>query len=270
MVGYENAYINLLYLLEVYGESVLNMRSQSWSVAAFKQNLIYKELRGYGLADVESYILKLYTIKGKPVLNFNNLEQFLQPRRGVFKEYHSYIRRKVIRWGSVLDRKNILKYYEYRLTEEERGNSIPLLTSLASGDSSKLYVSEARYLLGKHHHHRALENKSSLTPHEHFRILGEYNRAVKSELLGLLVFHIEEYLLGKDLSFDFFQSDLGEDLLAFVFVVSLAAFALYYLRSKRIDHFHRSELEKQLRKAAEEQQLQRQAEEQQLVEATQE
>lgn len=73
LVGYENAYINLLYLLEVYGESVLNMKSQSWSVAAFKQNLIYKELRGYGLADVESYILKLYSIKGKPVLNFNNL-----------------------------------------------------------------------------------------------------------------------------------------------------------------------------------------------------
>ena len=71
----------------------------------------------------------------------------------------------------------------------------------------------------------------------------------------MLIFHIEEYLLGKDLSFDFFQSELGEDLLAFIFVVSIAAFALYYLRSKRIDHFHRSELEKQLRKAAEEKQL---------------
>jgi hypothetical protein len=90
------------------------------------------------------------------------------------------MRKKVIKWGSIFDKRNILKYYEYRLTEEEHGNTIPILTSLASGDSDKPYVSEARYLLGKHHHHRALENKSTLTPHEHFRILGEYNRAVKS------------------------------------------------------------------------------------------
>lgn len=59
------------------------------------------------------------------------------------------------------------------------------------------------------------------------------------------------------MSFDFFQSDVGEDLLAFVFVVSIVVFVLYYLRSKRIDHFHRSELEKQLRKAAEEKQLEK-------------
>lgn len=87
-------------------------------------------------------------------------------------EYHTYIRRKVIRWGSIFDKKNILKYYDYKLTVEEKGNYLPLLTSLASGDSSKLYVSEARYLLGKHHHQKALDNKTTLTPSEHFRILG--------------------------------------------------------------------------------------------------
>jgi hypothetical protein len=56
-------------------------------------------------------------------------------------EYHSYIRKKVIRWGSVFDKKNILKYYDYKLTVEEKGNYLSLLTSLASGDSAKLYVS---------------------------------------------------------------------------------------------------------------------------------
>lgn len=44
MIGYENAYINLLYLLEVYGDSVLNMKPTSWSISNFKTNRIYKEL----------------------------------------------------------------------------------------------------------------------------------------------------------------------------------------------------------------------------------
>lgn len=84
------------------------------------------------------------------------MESFFNTNPKAIKEYHSYIRKKTIVWGSIFDKKNILKYYHYKLTVEEKGNSLPILTSLASGDSSKLYVSEARYLLGKHHHHKAL------------------------------------------------------------------------------------------------------------------
>lgn len=74
---------------------------------------------------------------------------------------------------------------------------------------------------------------------------------MKSELLGLVIFHIEEYLIGNKTSFNFVESEVGQDLLAYILVVSIAVFILYYLRSKRIDHFHKTELEKQLRKAAE-------------------
>lgn len=105
---------------------------------------------------MESFILSRYRIKGKPVLNLNNLERHLIATKESLQEYHSYIRKKVIKWGSIFDRKNILKYYDYKLTYEEKGNYLPLLTSLASGDSSKLYVGEARYLLGKHYHQKAL------------------------------------------------------------------------------------------------------------------
>lgn len=140
MIGYENAYINLLYLMEVYGDSVLNMKSTSWSISNFKTNRIYKELNENGLVDVESFILSRYRIKGKAVLNLNNIEGYLIADTNSVQEYHSYMRKKIIKWGSIFDRKNILKYYDYKLTYEEKGNYLPLLTSLASGDSSKLYV----------------------------------------------------------------------------------------------------------------------------------
>jgi hypothetical protein len=32
MVGYENAFVNLLYLLEVYKQEALNMYQHSWSL----------------------------------------------------------------------------------------------------------------------------------------------------------------------------------------------------------------------------------------------
>ena len=38
MIGYHNAYINLLYLLEVYGEDALGMKIVSWSPRGFKDN----------------------------------------------------------------------------------------------------------------------------------------------------------------------------------------------------------------------------------------
>jgi len=62
------------------------------------------------------------------------------------------MRKKVITRGTFFEKKNIMKYYEYKLAKEEGGDVLPILTSLAAGDGSKLYVSEARYLLGKHHH----------------------------------------------------------------------------------------------------------------------
>ena len=48
---------------------------------------------------------------------------------------------KAIKWGSVSERKSILKFYEYKLKVEEGGNPQAILTSLAAGDSKKLYVS---------------------------------------------------------------------------------------------------------------------------------
>jgi hypothetical protein len=55
--------------------------------------------------------------------------------------YLKYIRKKVIKWGALIDRKNIVKYYEYKLAIEEGTDVLPILSSLASGDSNKLYVS---------------------------------------------------------------------------------------------------------------------------------
>ena len=52
--------------------------------------------------------------------------------------------------------------------------------------------------------------------------------------------------------FIFAETDLGKDLMAYVFVLAIVVFVLYYLRSKRFDHFHKIELEKQLRRAQEE------------------
>jgi hypothetical protein len=105
--------------------------------------------------------------------------------------YLKYIRKKVIKWGSLIERKNIIKYYEYKLAVEEGTDVLHILTNLASGDNKKLYVSEARYLLGKYYHEKALANKSSPSKLEYSKIIGEYNRAFKSELVGSLIYRFE-------------------------------------------------------------------------------
>jgi len=38
MIGYENAFVNLLYLLEVYKHEALNMVQHSWSLRDFETN----------------------------------------------------------------------------------------------------------------------------------------------------------------------------------------------------------------------------------------
>lgn len=78
--------------------------------------------------------------------------------------------------------------------------------------------------------------------------MGEYNRAVKSELLGQLIFSTEQYRLTGKLDFKFSESSIGQDFLTYIFIIAIVAFVLYYLRSKRFDQFHRLELEKQLRR----------------------
>lgn len=55
--------------------------------------------------------------------------------------YLKYIHKKVIKWGSLTERKNIIKYYEYKLALEEGSDVLHILINLASGDSQKLYVS---------------------------------------------------------------------------------------------------------------------------------
>ena len=94
-----------------------------------------------------------------------------------------YMMRKIIKRGVLYQSKGVLKYYQYKLLVEEGSDQSTIqqvLSSLASGDSSKLYVSEARYLLGRLYHQRFLKNKTILVEKEEVRVLGEYNRAVKS------------------------------------------------------------------------------------------
>lgn len=156
LVGYENAYVNLVYLLQVYGKNLLTFNALSWSPKSFSKNPVYRELHKNGFVNIQSFILKLYSVKGKKALNLNNLDMRLTTRETQGSIMKNYIRIKIIKWGSLFQKKNILKYYQYQLTEEEGGNVLPILNQLASGDSSKLYVLEARYLLGKHQHRQAL------------------------------------------------------------------------------------------------------------------
>ena len=94
-------------------------------------------------------------------------------------------------------------------------------------------------MLGKLYHTKALSEKRPLTLQERTKIQGEYSRAIKSELLGMLIFHIEEYLVSGEVSFVFWESGFGKGLLAYIFVLAIGAFVLYYLRSKRLDEFHK-------------------------------
>jgi len=42
MIGYENAFVNMLYLFEVYQHHSLNMVGNSWSIQSFKNNMVYR------------------------------------------------------------------------------------------------------------------------------------------------------------------------------------------------------------------------------------
>jgi hypothetical protein len=169
----------------------------------------------------------------------------------------SYMLKKIVKRGVVFEKRGMLKYYEYQLAKQEGASPQELqliLSALASGDSSRLYVLEARYLLGQLYHSAALRNKSQLSALEYRKVTGEYNRAVKSELLGKLIYEVEQYRLTGVLDLVLADTDMGQDLLTYVFLLAIITFVLYYLRSKRFDQFHRTELEKQLRRAQEEEQ----------------
>jgi hypothetical protein len=102
-------------------------------------------------------------VVGQRVLSYNNLDQYLSGSKAASNGYLQYIRRKIITWASLFNTKNILKYYEYKLALEDGRDVLPILTALAAGDISKLYVREARYHLAKLHHSRALAQRRQLT-----------------------------------------------------------------------------------------------------------
>jgi len=79
--------------------------------------------------------------------------------------------------------------------------------------------------------------------------MGEYNRAVKSELIGKLLFEIEQYKLTGLFEIVLSETHIGQDFLTYIFILAIGCFVMYYQRSKRFDHFHKVELEKQLRRA---------------------
>lgn len=76
------------------------------------------------------------------------------------------MQRKIVKRGVIFEKRGILKYFEYKLALQEGSSPQEIqsiLSTLASGDSSKLYVLEARYLLGQLYHSNALKNKETLT-----------------------------------------------------------------------------------------------------------
>lgn len=179
-VGYMNAHTNIIYLLEVYGLEAMGMGDNSWNPASLERNPVYLQLRTNGMLDLRSYMTGLFSVVGQRVLTYDNLEEYLRGSRATSNGYLQYIRKKIITWASLFNTKNILKYYEYKLALEEGRDVLPILTALAAGDISKLYVREARYNLAKLHHSRALAQGRQLTEQEKTKLIGEYTRATQS------------------------------------------------------------------------------------------
>ena len=72
MIGYENAFINLLYLLEVYNNEALALRKNSWGYQDLTRNPIYKSLRkSLDLPDIGSFLRQNYDINSHKTLSFN-------------------------------------------------------------------------------------------------------------------------------------------------------------------------------------------------------
>ena len=211
--GHQTAYTNALYLLEIYKDEALGLTPTSWKPSALSSSRIYLFLRHLQLVpDIYSYLVQQFNPVGTQALNLNSIDSLLSGNAEYIAEELNYIVKKIVKRGVVNEKKGLLRYYEYKLAlaEGESPKEIQkILSTLASGESNKLFVLEARYLLGQLYHQQFLENSKALTPKNKTKVLGEYSRAVKSEMLGKLIFEIEQWRLTGHFDLSFWDSGMG-------------------------------------------------------------
>jgi hypothetical protein len=190
--GFQTAYINGLYLLEIYRKSVLKLTPSSWQPSSLAQTPLYLLLRYHRLVpDIYTHLLQQYSPLGTQPLRINDLNLLLTGNDEYTKAQVGYIMKKIVKRGVVNEKRGVLRYYEYKLALAEGAppkDIQNILSTLASGDSSKLYVLEARYLLGQLLHRQSLGEGGKMAFRNQTKVLGEYSRAVKSELLGKVIF----------------------------------------------------------------------------------
>ena len=113
--------------------------------------------------DIYSFLVKSYSLNGQKSFTINQIDQLLHASEDILEGHVNYMLKKIVKRGVVFEKRGMLRYYEYKLAKKE-GASVKelqtILATLASGDSRRLYVLEARYLLGQLYHETALANKS--------------------------------------------------------------------------------------------------------------
>lgn len=74
LVGYKNAFINALYLVEVYGEDVFGFQKESWSVEDVKGNQVYKMLVEKDIVEkVDEYLFSSFGLDIDNVFTVKNM-----------------------------------------------------------------------------------------------------------------------------------------------------------------------------------------------------
>ena len=150
------SFTNALYLLEMYRNQVLRYTENSWSPKHLSQSAIYTKLKHAKLiSDVYSFLVQSYSLNGQKTFTINQIDKLLNANEDILDKQVNYMLKKIVKRGVVFEKRGMLRYYEYKLAKKEGAPMKELqniLGTLASGDSRRLYVLEARYLLGQLYH----------------------------------------------------------------------------------------------------------------------
>lgn len=98
--SYQTAFINSLYLLEMYHQEALRLGPHSWQPSHLAQSLIYHQLRQLrAVPDIYSLLLQAYSPLGTQPFQLKDLDRLLTSNEKVEKAQLGYMLKKIVKRG---------------------------------------------------------------------------------------------------------------------------------------------------------------------------
>lgn len=119
MVGYRNAFINAMYLYEVYSQEVFKFHSQAWSLSFSKHDPTYVKLtRENEISRLEETLEQVYNPVGEQLVTKDKVAKYTLIDNATIGEYLEYIRLKIVTIGILKHDISILRFFKYKKTKD--------------------------------------------------------------------------------------------------------------------------------------------------------